>query len=78
MFHDGFTSTFLSRGQHVHLRVGKDEVALDQIGLDWIGLDGIGLHWMGLRVHSHLKIVGFVLEKEQECRSKHVSCNPVQ
>jgi len=46
--------------------------------LDWTGLDRIALHWMGLRVHSHLKIVGFVLEKEEECRSSHVSRNPVQ
>lgn len=58
-------------------RFGLDWMGLDWTGWDWAGLDGKGLDWMGLRVHRQLTIVGFVLGKEQEHRSSHVSCNTV-
>lgn len=36
----------------------------EELGLDCIALHCVTLGWIGLVVHSHLKIVGLVLEKE--------------
>lgn len=80
LFHHGFISTSIFRVQNIHLRARGQGIQTllfytcsERVDLD----DWTRLYWMRLRVHSHLKTVGFVLEKEQKCRSSSVSCNTV-